>query len=177
MFTSLQVFDDGDERTLRRTSLCLKGGRHFNESEVSIKFIFQHVYFGVASLMRNWTRTWFSLQYIVFILFLDPWPSSPYRSWKFWYPSCAGKQYLTNPVWHVLSMLYLFFILSQLVHSPASNVATASMSAPLLGNASLLLHVPSFGLTLTRLATFPDIPNGFTNWSHEIDFSSCMECQ
>lgn len=27
------VFDDGDERTLRRTSLCLKGGRHFNESE------------------------------------------------------------------------------------------------------------------------------------------------
>lgn len=29
-----QVFDDGDERTLRRTSLCLKGGRHFNESEV-----------------------------------------------------------------------------------------------------------------------------------------------
>ena len=108
MFTSLQVFDDGDERTLRRTSLCLKGGRHFNESEVSIKFILQHVYFGVASLTRNWTRTWFSLQYIVFILFLDPWPSSPYRSWKFWYPGCAGKQYLTNPVWHVLSMLYLF---------------------------------------------------------------------
>ncbi|EDO38118.1 predicted protein, partial [Nematostella vectensis] len=27
------VFDDGDERTLRRTSLCLKGERHFNESE------------------------------------------------------------------------------------------------------------------------------------------------
>lgn len=37
MFTSLQVFDDGDERTLRRTSLCLKGGRHFNESEVGIE--------------------------------------------------------------------------------------------------------------------------------------------
>lgn len=30
----LAVFDDGDERTLRRTSLCLKGERHFNESEV-----------------------------------------------------------------------------------------------------------------------------------------------
>lgn len=35
LFTFLfQVFDDGDERTLRRTSLCLKGERHFNESEV-----------------------------------------------------------------------------------------------------------------------------------------------
>lgn len=31
------VFDDGDERTLRRTSLCLKGERHFNESEVFMK--------------------------------------------------------------------------------------------------------------------------------------------
>lgn len=29
------VFDDGDEKTLRRTSLCLKGERHFAESEVS----------------------------------------------------------------------------------------------------------------------------------------------
>lgn len=29
------MFDDGDERTLRRSSLCLKGERHFNESEVS----------------------------------------------------------------------------------------------------------------------------------------------
>ena len=27
------VFDDGDERTLKRSSLCLKGGRHFHESE------------------------------------------------------------------------------------------------------------------------------------------------
>ncbi|KAL1437522.1 hypothetical protein MTO96_048904 [Rhipicephalus appendiculatus] len=27
------VFDDGDETTLRRTSLCLKSGRHFAESE------------------------------------------------------------------------------------------------------------------------------------------------
>ena len=30
------VFDDGDERTLKRSSLCLKGGRHFHESEVSV---------------------------------------------------------------------------------------------------------------------------------------------
>lgn len=29
------VFDDGDEKTLRRSSLCLKGERHFAESEVS----------------------------------------------------------------------------------------------------------------------------------------------
>nr|XP_033793210.1 AT-rich interactive domain-containing protein 4B isoform X5 [Geotrypetes seraphini] len=27
------VFDDGDEKTLRRSSLCLKGGKHFAESE------------------------------------------------------------------------------------------------------------------------------------------------
>ena len=27
------VFDDGDERTLRRSSLCLKGEKHFNVSE------------------------------------------------------------------------------------------------------------------------------------------------
>ncbi|XP_033109209.1 AT-rich interactive domain-containing protein 4B-like isoform X2 [Anneissia japonica] len=27
------VFDDGDEKTLRRSSLCLQGERHFNESE------------------------------------------------------------------------------------------------------------------------------------------------
>lgn len=40
----LAVFDDGDERTLRRTSLCLKGGRHFNESEVSLMaFVVEHV--------------------------------------------------------------------------------------------------------------------------------------
>uniref|UniRef100_A0A3B4T2S4 AT-rich interactive domain 4A n=1 Tax=Seriola dumerili TaxID=41447 RepID=A0A3B4T2S4_SERDU len=29
----VSVFDDGDEKTLRRTSLCLKGERHFAESE------------------------------------------------------------------------------------------------------------------------------------------------
>ena len=29
----LAVFDDGDERTLKRSSLCLKGGRHFDKSE------------------------------------------------------------------------------------------------------------------------------------------------
>jgi len=27
------IFDDGDEKTLRRTSLCLKGERHFQEDE------------------------------------------------------------------------------------------------------------------------------------------------
>lgn len=31
----LAVFDDGDEKTLRRSSLCLKGARHFAESEAS----------------------------------------------------------------------------------------------------------------------------------------------
>ena len=27
------VFDDGDERTLKRSSLCLKGARHYSASE------------------------------------------------------------------------------------------------------------------------------------------------
>lgn len=35
-FIHISVFDDGDEKTLRRTSLCLKGERHFAESEVSL---------------------------------------------------------------------------------------------------------------------------------------------
>lgn len=29
------MFDDGDEKTLRRSSLCLQGEKHFHESEVS----------------------------------------------------------------------------------------------------------------------------------------------
>ena len=36
------VFDDGDERTLKRSSLCLKGGRHFDKSEVSPPPSFDH---------------------------------------------------------------------------------------------------------------------------------------
>lgn len=32
------VFDDGDENTLRRSKLCLKGDRHFERSEVSFTF-------------------------------------------------------------------------------------------------------------------------------------------
>ena len=35
-FCSSSVFDDGDVKSLRRGSLCLKGDRHFNESEVSM---------------------------------------------------------------------------------------------------------------------------------------------
>lgn len=34
-FYSFSVFDDGDEKTLRRSSLCLQGEKHFHESEVS----------------------------------------------------------------------------------------------------------------------------------------------
>ena len=30
----ITVFDDGDECTLRRSSLCLQGARHFKESQV-----------------------------------------------------------------------------------------------------------------------------------------------
>lgn len=35
----ITVFDDGDEKTLRRSSLCLKGERHFAESEVNFFFL------------------------------------------------------------------------------------------------------------------------------------------
>lgn len=35
-FILFVVFDDGDEKTLRRSSLCLKGARHFAESEVNL---------------------------------------------------------------------------------------------------------------------------------------------
>ncbi len=31
------VFDDGDENTLRRTQLCLKGEKHFVKSEVNVQ--------------------------------------------------------------------------------------------------------------------------------------------
>lgn len=47
----ISVFDDGDETTLRRTSLCLKSGRHFAESPVSTDFLmlvdkfFKHLIF------------------------------------------------------------------------------------------------------------------------------------
>uniref|UniRef100_A0A8C9G753 Tudor domain-containing protein n=1 Tax=Pavo cristatus TaxID=9049 RepID=A0A8C9G753_PAVCR len=34
-FSTTLMFDDGDEKTLRRSSLCLKGERHFAESEVT----------------------------------------------------------------------------------------------------------------------------------------------
>lgn len=39
------VFDDGDEKTLRRSSLCLKGERHFAESEVIEKFLYYNFLF------------------------------------------------------------------------------------------------------------------------------------
>jgi len=35
MWLCAAVFDDGDENTLRRSKLCLKGSRHFMKSEVS----------------------------------------------------------------------------------------------------------------------------------------------
>lgn len=39
------VFDDGDEKTLRRSSLCLKGERHFAESEVIEEFLYYNFLF------------------------------------------------------------------------------------------------------------------------------------
>ena len=33
------MFDDGDENTLRRSKLCLKGSRHFMKSEVMALFL------------------------------------------------------------------------------------------------------------------------------------------
>ena len=40
----LVVFDDGDERTLKRSSLVLKGGRHYQESEVRRAACAYHVH-------------------------------------------------------------------------------------------------------------------------------------
>ena len=39
-YFSFPVFDDGDERTLRRTNICIMGERHFQEDEVS-KYLFK----------------------------------------------------------------------------------------------------------------------------------------
>lgn len=41
----MTVFDDGDEKTLRRSSLCLKGERHFAESEVMEEFLYDDFLF------------------------------------------------------------------------------------------------------------------------------------
>lgn len=61
---SFSVFDDGDEKTLRRSSLCLKGERHFAESEVSGRGKLSYAFLPPAvtlpshsllSLARRWT--------------------------------------------------------------------------------------------------------------------------
>lgn len=49
----VSVFDDGDEKTLRRTSLCLKGERHFAESEVSVGLLLRPVSFHQRVPVRN----------------------------------------------------------------------------------------------------------------------------
>lgn len=46
----VSVFDDGDEKTLRRTSLCLKGERHFAESEVSLVGLVSGTYPSTAAM-------------------------------------------------------------------------------------------------------------------------------
>ncbi len=63
VFLCLSVFDDGDEKTLRRTSLCLKGERHFAESEVNVSHR-QRDYFPslypstrVKSFLFEWRQT------------------------------------------------------------------------------------------------------------------------
>lgn len=78
----LVVFDDGDERTLRRTSLCLKGERHFNESEVFMKntiilFDLKLIYIKDKS-MNEQIPTKISDVHISVTLFADFGSSSPY---------------------------------------------------------------------------------------------------
>jgi len=90
----LLVFDDGDERTLRRTSLCLKGERHFNESEVFMKntiilFDLKLIYI-IDKSMNEQFPTKISYVLTSVTLFADFGSSSPYWSRKFWYSSCAG---------------------------------------------------------------------------------------
>ena len=40
--SGILVFDDGDEKTLRRTQCVLKGEKHFIESEVSTEYTILH---------------------------------------------------------------------------------------------------------------------------------------
>ncbi|XP_017784229.1 PREDICTED: AT-rich interactive domain-containing protein 4B [Nicrophorus vespilloides] len=48
------VFDDGDIMTLRRTALCLKGGKHFNESETLDQLPLTHPeHFGNPVMVRG----------------------------------------------------------------------------------------------------------------------------
>lgn len=44
------VFDDGDEKTLRRSSLCLKGARHFAESEVCVCVYIIYIHWSAVTL-------------------------------------------------------------------------------------------------------------------------------
>ncbi|PVD26271.1 hypothetical protein C0Q70_13941 [Pomacea canaliculata] len=51
------VFDDGDERTLRRTQLCLKGEKHFMESETLDNLPLSHPeHFGTPVLQNKKSR-------------------------------------------------------------------------------------------------------------------------
>ncbi|RUS84764.1 hypothetical protein EGW08_007448 [Elysia chlorotica] len=51
------VFDDGDERTLRRTQLCLKGDKHFTESETLDNLPLSHPeHFGTPVLQNKKAR-------------------------------------------------------------------------------------------------------------------------
>lgn len=92
LFTFLfQVFDDGDERTLRRTSLCLKGERHFNESEVcNLKK--NHYSDLFLSLLGHWSESVKKSDKPLFLFpySLDSRSSTSDRSRKFWYSSCSG---------------------------------------------------------------------------------------
>ena len=78
----LLVFDDGDERTLRRTSLCLKGERHFNESEVFMEntiilFDLKLIYI-IDKSMNEQFPTKISYVLTSVTLFADFGSSSPY---------------------------------------------------------------------------------------------------
>lgn len=61
------VFDDGDEKTLRRSSLCLKGARHFAESEASIVLSCS---FMLPSSLRFLSKVHFSEFFVVVFFYV-----------------------------------------------------------------------------------------------------------
>lgn len=62
------VFDDGDITTLRRSALCLKSGRHFNESETLDQLPLTHPeHFGNPVVGGRRGRRNRQLKYVVFV--------------------------------------------------------------------------------------------------------------
>lgn len=87
------VFDDGDEKTLRRSSLCLKGARHFAESEVNL---FTHQGWFILSPLRVMVGNFLATLAIPHKIFAFPPGLRAIQEWiqKFQFKSGIGIQQL-----------------------------------------------------------------------------------